>query len=176
MATERTVKRGLYNPALYDDWAWGLAAIDNMTDAQIAKEFGIKPQTLVEWLKRYPSLAASLKDGRANPNQRVIRSLYSKAIGYTHERRKTVHKTVTNIVGLVIQEEVTETIEEMHIPPSDVACIYWSKNRMPKEWRDRPIEAGSIDTAGVEKFLTAISPEADDVADMFGVPASEDAE
>jgi hypothetical protein len=59
----------------------------------------------------------------------VKRSLYQKAVGYSHESVKIYADPKT---GDVVQVPYIE-----HFPPDTTAGIFWLKNRKPKEWKDK---------------------------------------
>jgi hypothetical protein len=96
-------------------------------DKEITEAFGISRQTLKNWKKKYPAFLASLKEGKAIADGNVVRALYQRATGYSHPDVNISHHRGKAII--------TPTIK--HYPPDVVACIYWTKNRMPEEWNDR---------------------------------------
>lgn len=100
------------------------------TDAQMADFFGVTEQTWNNWKKRHADFFASLKDWKLEADHRVERSLYERAIGYSHD---DVH--VTSYQG-----EVTLTPIKKHYPPDTTAAIFWLKNRKREQWRDKPDE------------------------------------
>lgn len=96
------------------------------TDIEIARFFGICVDTLNNWKIKYPDFVASIKTAKGEADERVERSLYQKATGYTFESEK-----IFQYDGRVVR---AKTIE--HVPPSDTAMIFWLKNRRPEQWRD----------------------------------------
>ena len=81
------------------------------TDKEIALELGVTERTINRWKADYPEFCQSLKAGKAETDERVVRSLYQRAIGYDWG--------------------------DKHIPPDTTAQIFWLKNRLPAEWRDK---------------------------------------
>lgn len=96
------------------------------TDIEVANFFGISDRTLYRWKIKYPELCQALKTGKEAADERVERSLYHKANGYTFESEK-----IFQFQGEVVRAKTTE-----HIPPDTVACIFWLKNRRKDLWRD----------------------------------------
>jgi len=97
------------------------------TDIELAQFFETNTETLRQWKLKHPEFTAALRLGKDHSNDRVERSLYAKACGYTYESEKVFCSD-----GEVTRVAVTE-----HVPPDTTACIFWLKNRMPDVWRDR---------------------------------------
>jgi len=97
------------------------------TDIELADFFEVSEVTLNAWKKRYPEFIKSLKTGKSDADERVERSLYHKAIGYSHDSEKVFQHQ-----GSVVRAPFRE-----HVPPDTTAAIFWLKNRRPAEWRDR---------------------------------------
>ena len=84
--------------------------------------------TINEWKKVHPEFSESLKSGKyIFDNETVVKSLLHRALGYSHKEDK-----VFNSNGELL---IAETVK--HYPPDTTACIFWLKNRMPNDWRDR---------------------------------------
>jgi hypothetical protein len=73
-------------------------------------------------------LLHALKLGKKEVDERVERSLYQKAVGCHYEAVKI-------FLPYGSKEPIFAHYTE-HVPPSDVACIFWLKNRVPAQWRD----------------------------------------
>jgi hypothetical protein len=97
------------------------------TDEDLAYFFEVSWRTIKRWEGRYPEFNKALKRGKEAADDRVERSLYSRATGYTFDSEK-----VFNNDGLITRAKITE-----HVPPDVTACIFWLKNRRPAEWRDK---------------------------------------
>jgi hypothetical protein len=69
----------------------------------------------------------SLKAGKEEADDRVERSLYSRAVGYSFNSEKIF----CNKDGEVTRVPIVE-----HVPPDVTAQIFWLKNRDPAHWRD----------------------------------------
>lgn len=106
------------------------------TDIEIAAFFGVTTRTVYRWQNEFPEFCQSIKVAKATADQRVERSLYQKATGYTFESEKVFQHQ-----GEIIRAPIVE-----HVPPSDTAMIFWLKNRCPEEWRDkRELEVRSLE-------------------------------
>lgn len=113
------------------------------TDADMAMFFEVDESTIREWKLRHEEFSLSIKLSKDETDARVEQSLYRRAMGYSHPAVKIMQAD-----GVVLQHPYVE-----HYPPDTTACIFWLKNRQPKEWRDR-IEAelnGSL-TVTVKRY------------------------
>ncbi len=97
------------------------------TDAEIAEFFDVSDRTIYRWKSAHEDFCQALKAGKAEADERVERSLYHKAVGYTFDSEKVFQHQ-----GEVVRAPVKE-----HVPPSDTAAIFWLKNRRPEQWRDK---------------------------------------
>jgi hypothetical protein len=97
------------------------------TDVEIADFFEISIPTIYNWANTVPEFFDALRVGKDAADERVVRSLYGKATGYTFESEK-----VFQYDGQIIRTAIRE-----HVPPSDTAAIFWLKNRRRAEWRDK---------------------------------------
>lgn len=129
-AAEGVEPRGVGRPSLFRDefasQAKKLAAL-GATDLEMADFFGVNVATLHRWKAGRPEFCESLKAGKEESDERVTRSLFSRATGYEHDE---VDIRVVN--GAVVQTPVRK-----FYPPDTVACIFWLKNRRPDLWRDK---------------------------------------
>jgi hypothetical protein len=117
-----------------------------LVDIEIAANLDITTTTLNRWKAKYPEFCASLKAGKTVPDDRVERSLYHKAVGYTFESEKIFQHD-----GEIIR---AKTIE--HVPPDTTACIFWLKNRRPDQWRDKT--QTDLTVSGEVKFIVEDAP------------------
>src|SRR5690348_1824657 len=58
------------------------------TDVELADFFEVTVTTLNRWKSLYPEFCASIKSGKDVSDERVERSLYHKAVGYSHDAVK----------------------------------------------------------------------------------------
>jgi hypothetical protein len=115
------------------------------TDEDLAIAFGVTMKCVIEWRAKHPQFGEALKLGKKEADQRVERSLYQKAVGYSYDAVKIFMPAGAKKPVIVPYRE--------HVPPSDVACIFWLKNRDPAHWRD----AWQIE-ASVGKYLISDKP------------------
>ena len=104
-------------------------------DDEIAEVLGITQQTLNNWKKVHEKFFESLKKAKKIADQVVVRKLYERACGYEHPEDKIFNN---NGEALIV-----ETIK--HYAPDPVSCIFWLKNRLPGEWREKKELAISAD-------------------------------
>lgn len=105
---------------------------EGFTDREIAEELEINRATLYEWKRRHPELAAVLKIGKQLADDRVDRTAYELAVGYT--------TTVTETLKLRDQygnEKLVTHTREVTIPPDKDMVKWWQKNRDPENWKDK---------------------------------------
>ena len=80
------------------------------TDAELADFFEVTVRTIHRWKHTQPEFAAALKIGKESADDRVERSLYHRACGYSHP---DVH--VSCYEGVVTLTPITK-----HYPPDTV--------------------------------------------------------
>lgn len=97
------------------------------TDMELADFFSCSVPTLYRWQAEHDEFRKSIKLGKDEPDTRVERSLYQRAVGYSHP---DVH--ISNFQG-----QVTITPIVKHYPPDVAAAFIWLKNRRPESWRDK---------------------------------------
>jgi hypothetical protein len=97
-----------------------------MTDIEIADILGIGLATLYRWKLDYPAFSRVFKLGKAAADDRVERSLYSRAIGYDYIAEKA---------AMTRHGQKTMRYRQ-HIPPDTAAAVWYLKNRRPDRWRD----------------------------------------
>lgn len=98
------------------------------TDKQLADFFKVAESTVNKWKLDYPEFSESLKKGKKVADNEVEKSLFKRATGYSHPETH-----ISNYQGKITLTELVK-----HYPPDTTACIFWLKNRDPKNWRDKP--------------------------------------
>lgn len=95
------------------------------TDMEQAQFFGVSIRTLHRWKIERPEFRKALEMGKDEADDKVEKSLYQRATGYTFDSEKI----------LVVEGEVQrlETLE--HVPPDTKAALAWLYNRRPDKWR-----------------------------------------
>ncbi len=99
------------------------------TDKDVADFFNVTTRTLYRWQIERPEFCHALTLGKDGPDNRVERSLFHRANGYSHKAVKIFADPKTGMEHIVEYEE--------HYPPDTSAAIFWLKNRRPADWRDR---------------------------------------
>lgn len=123
MAGEKNSK---YKPE-YDGLAYNYALL-GVTDKQLSEFFGICEATLNNWKNDHPSFLESLKQGKGQADAMVAKSLFKRALGYSHPETKIATR----------DGQITDTLDvEKHYAPDPTAAIFWLKNRQPEIWRDK---------------------------------------
>lgn len=97
------------------------------TDDQLADFFDVSINTIANWQRVNPEFLGALKGGKEEADDRVERSLFQRAVGYTFDSVK-----IMSYEGAVIEAPFRE-----HCPPDVTAQIFWLKNRRSAEWRDK---------------------------------------
>lgn len=97
------------------------------TDQEIADFFEVSARTVYRWKGEHEEFCQALKAGKESADERVERSLFSRANGYEHEE----------VDIRVVNHEIVQTQIRKYYPPDTTACIFWLKNRRPAEWRDK---------------------------------------
>lgn len=124
---EERLKTG--RPTLYDPKINELAhrlALLGLKDREMAETLGISNRTLDYWKIKYPAFLQALNDGRAPADSKVVASLFKRAQGFFQEVEKV----------LIVNGKPKTVKYNEYFPPSDTACIFWSKNRQRELWRD----------------------------------------
>lgn len=98
------------------------------TDAELADFFAVSIVTIWAWQRRYPEFLSALKAGKQEADDRVERSLYQKAIGYTFDAVK---------IFCSKDGDVTQVPYREHAAPDTTAAIFWLKNRRSSDWREK---------------------------------------
>lgn len=116
------------------------------TDVELADFFEVSITTVNNWKSQFPEFFAALKAGKDAADDRIERSLYAKATGYTFD----AVKIFCSKDGVVTQVPYRE-----HVPPDTTAMIFWLKNRRKDQWRDRQEhEHTGKDGAAIEVTVT----------------------
>lgn len=98
------------------------------TDQEIADFFEVSVATIYRWKHDHTSFCDALKAGKHETDERVVRSLYQRAIGYEHDDVK--------IFMPAGREEPVYAPFRAKVAPDVTAAIFWLKNRRSQEWRD----------------------------------------
>lgn len=126
------------------------------TDIELADFFEVERTTIWRWSQQHEDFCNALKSGKAAADERVERSLYAKAIGYTHDAVKIFMPA--NADGPVYAPY------REHVPPDTTAAIFWLKNRRSKEWRDKQ----EVEVTGRVAVITDEPLNEDDWSKRYG--------
>jgi hypothetical protein len=141
-------KRG--RPSLYKPEYAGLArkfCLLGATNDDLARSFDVATSTIGKWLAEEPKFSDAVKEGREEADANVARSLYRRALGYSHKAEKILAVAQGNGAGSTVERhEYTE-----HYPPDTTAAIFWLKNRRPDKWREK-LEVASTVTHDVSNL------------------------
>jgi hypothetical protein len=113
---------------LYPKQAEKLCAL-GATDEDLANFFEVSIATINNWKVVHSEFLDALKNGREPADDRVERSLYQRAVGYSYDAVKI-------FMPASASEPVYAPYRE-HVPPDTTAAIFWLKNRRKGEWRDK---------------------------------------
>lgn len=122
----------------YQDWIEG-KGLENvckwyklgLMDMQVAHNIGIRPQTLSEWKRRFPSFAEAIKKAQQIPNLELENAMLELALGhsFTEETKSILDPNTRKVI------RVEKTRKQ--IPPNATMQIFLAKNRMPDRYKDR---------------------------------------
>lgn len=97
------------------------------TDIEVADFFEVDVRTIYRWKTENALFCQSLKTGKEEADERVERSLFSRAIGYEHDE----------VDVRVVQNTIVQTPIRKYYAPDTTAGIFWLKNRRPDKWREK---------------------------------------
>lgn len=97
------------------------------TDKELADFFDVSINTIDNWKVAHEEFLGAITVAKDAFDNRVERSLYQKAVGYTYDAVK-----IMQYEGQVIEVPYRE-----HVPPDTASMIFWLKNRRKDQWRDR---------------------------------------
>lgn len=97
------------------------------TDEDLADFFEVSIRTIANWKTQHADFLHAIKEAKEIADDRVERSLYQRAVGYSFDSEK-----VFNNKGEVVRAKTRE-----HCPPDVTAQIFWLKNRKAADWRDK---------------------------------------
>ncbi len=93
------------------------------TDEELCQIFDVARSTLCEWKLRYPEFADAIRRGKAPANAEVAYSLFKQATGYERDEEVATNAGLVKI--------------KRYYQPTPTASMFWLKNRMPEQWRER---------------------------------------
>ncbi|MCK5613714.1 helix-turn-helix domain-containing protein [Candidatus Pacearchaeota archaeon] len=122
-------KRGRPSPyrATYVEKVAKLIALGAI-DTDIAGFFKVSVQTINTWQHKYPEFLAVMKKAKEEADNKVVRSLFERATGYSHPDEKVFCSKDGEIL-------IHET--RKHYPPETKALSLWLTNRQSQDWKNR---------------------------------------
>lgn len=115
----------LYKPE-YAEQAFKLCLL-GATDKDLANFFDVEESTINNWKSSHSEFVESIKKGKDEADANVAKSLYNRALGYSHP----------DLDIRVANGEIVETPIIKHYPPDATSAIFWLKNRQREKWRDK---------------------------------------
>ncbi len=97
------------------------------TDREVAQFFSVAESTLNLWKLQHREFSESMKVGKDAADERVERSLYNRAVGYSFDSEKIMHYE-----GDIVRADCVE-----HVPPDVTAARLWLQNRRREQWGDK---------------------------------------
>ena len=153
--------RPSYDPLKHPKKAYELSLL-GLTNPRISQLLDISRETLNKWMNAHPDLADAIKKGRDHADSKVAKSLYQRAMGYSHPEDKIfLHRGQPVIVNTV-----------KHYPPDTASAIFWLKNRQKELWRDK-IEYEAGISGSLERVLECL-PEGLKLAILAKVGGNDD--
>lgn len=104
-----------------------MLATFGLTDKELGGLLGVDESTITRWKQASPEFLHALKEGKEISDSKVVKSLFERAIGYSHP---DVH--ISNYQGAITKTPITK-----HYPPDPTSMIFWLKNRQPDKWREK---------------------------------------
>ena len=136
------------------------------TDEDMADFFNVGITTFERWKVKYSRFRGALKAAKTEADERVTRSLYERAIGYSHPEDK-----IFQYEGAAVIIPTTK-----HYPPETTACIFWLKNRQPDQWRDKREHeiSGELKVSEIKRTIVKADRPTAAHTNGGGLPASTD--
>lgn len=129
-------------------------------DTELAAFFEVNADTIYEWKNVHKEFSDALKRGKELADQKVAKSLYKRAIGFTFD--EVTHERVeigefNPDLGEFVKTPATKTkVVTKYIVPDTTAQIFWLKNRRPDLWRDK--QEFDVTTGG-KPFNLVVKPD-----------------
>lgn len=111
------------------------------TDQELADAFKVDMWTVRRWQVTHADFCQAVKVGTTECDERVVRSLYQRAVGYSYAATK-----IMQYEGSPIKVDYVE-----HIAPDIGAAKHWLHNRRKTEWNPEQTNvnlSGTVKTEG----------------------------
>jgi len=104
-------------------------AQEGKTVKEIAAIFGVSSTTVYRWFEAQPAVRESIKEGRAQIDDKVEQSFLRRCLGLNVKETREV---------VTPKGEILELRSEKELPPDVGACMKWLGARRPDKWGDSP--------------------------------------
>lgn len=108
------------------------------TDQELAEAFKVDVFTIRRWQVTHADFCSAVKVGTTECDERVVRSLYQRAVGYSYAATK-----IMQYEGSPIRVDYVE-----HIAPDIGAAKHWLHNRRKTDWNP---EQTNVNLSGTVK-------------------------
>ena len=134
-------------------------------DKEIANFYNVSEASINNYKIKFPEFLETLKRGKDDADNEVIKSLYTRATGYKYIE-KHIEYAPPDGEG---KDPKIKNIKEIKkvVPPDVVACIFWLKNRRRSEWGDvygvqheLPFDFDSLTDAELDREIKKIKEQA----------------
>ncbi len=128
------------------------------TNEILAEQFEVSRSTIDRWIAAIPDFRHAVQQGREAADGAVVSALFARATGM--ERKMTrvfCHNGQPITVDYMVE-----------LPPDVRACMFWLRNRQPRQWREsRPLADAGADVDVSESAESGRSAQAG-VAEVRG--------
>ena len=120
-----------YDPALHPALAATLL-VGGIIEKEVARMMQISQSTFTLWKQDHPEFSVALKEPKRLVDDEVVSLLLKRARGYEVTESRFYTETLPDGTTKTHREVIKK-----QLAPDIAAIIFWLKNRMPNEWRDR---------------------------------------
>jgi hypothetical protein len=96
------------------------------TVEECAEACGVSVRTIRQWQARHPEFDDAMRAGKARMVERLVDSLYKRALGYEIEEEK----------ALVVRGAIRRISVMTHIPPNPASLFFALENLDPANWHN----------------------------------------
>jgi len=102
------------------------------TDQELAEFFMVTVRTIYRWRTQHRDFAEAVIGGKAHADKRVVRSLYSRAVGCSFE--------AVRIFKHAGDDDPVYAAYRHALPPNAGAALQWLRFRQPGKWLIREVK------------------------------------
>lgn len=140
-------KRGRGRPSKYDPERM-LPVVRAMaklgaTDIEFAQALQVNLGTIELWARQHPEFLRAIKPPKGVADDRVERSLFKRACGYSYDGEEIVpydhvetQRRGDQDLVLVREKRILRVPVVKHVPPDSTAAMFWLKNRRKDRWKN----------------------------------------